>query len=637
MKNSAIRAEWMVAGIVPLVGLLFAAFTEHIWEDYWITFRASRNLAIGNGLVYTPGERLHTFTSPLGTLLPAGLSWLTGNQSDELVLWIFRFISLAALAGGSVLLFHMMQSLQLRRVSCWLTVALIGLDAKIVDFSINGMETGLLIFFLGLTIHGLIVAGSRQMWRIGVGWAGLMWTRPDSCIYITILGVGTLLFLSDRKSGKSPVAWGKLLFGAGLICAALYVSWFVWAWWYYGSPIPHTIIAKAANKPHLLPVDIITMMWTRPDSYIYIAILGVGALLFLSGKQSGKSPVAWGKLIFVACLICAALYVSRFVWAWWNHGSSSPHTTISNAASKPYLLPLNFITSLIKYPFKISSLQVIFLPGYSDHGGWPGILVFTNCALGLLASFAWLIPGLRPQTKLFSLAFFLGNFYLTAILKYFPPWYLPTVEVFGYLTAGFFFDQLLCLLPNLPRPRWDRGWFCNCLPKVMRIFAVALIIGQAAVMVCVARQLQVQQQLIENGVRRPLGLWLHDHARTTHDTVMLEPLGYIGYYSGLKMLDYPGLASKEMVEARKRLGPAKENFVYLQLKPDWLVLRPAERKHGIYVEVGGLRKYYDLVKVFDATDKINAVRWLPGRPYVEYDETFEIYHRKANISTNSPD
>ena len=549
MKIASIRTEWFVAGSVLFVGLFFAVFTQHAWEDYWITFRASRNLATGNGLVYTPGERLHTFTSPLGVLLPAALSWLTGNQSDQLVLWLFRLISLTALAGGIVLLFLMMQFLQLRRVSCWLTVALIGLDAKIVDFSINGMETGLLIFFLALTIHGLIVAGPRQMLRIGVGWAGLMWTRPDSCVYIAILGAGTLLFLSDRKSGRSPVAWRKLLFGAGLICAALYVGWFLWAWWYYGSPIPHTIIAKGTNKPPLLLV--------------------------------------------------------------------------------------NLIPELFSFPFSTSSLQFVFMPEYSDHGGWPEIVVVADNALGLLAAFAWLIPGLRPQTKLFSLAFFLGNFYLTAILKYYPAWYMPTVEVFGYLTFGLFFDQLLCLLPRLPQPRWAGGWLRH-FPKALRIGAVVIVIGHAALTVCVARQLQVQQQLIENGVRRPIGLWLRAHAQTPHDTVLLEPLGYIGYYSGLKMFDYPGLASREVVEARKRLGLSKENLAYLELKPDWLVLRPVESKHGFYVEVGGLRKYYQLVKVFDVTDKVNAVRWLPGRPYVEYDETFQIYHRKADIGTNSP-
>ncbi len=542
MKNGAIKPEWLVAGIVLFVGVVFAVCTQHVWEDYWITFRASRNLATGNGLVFTPGERLHTFTSPIGTLLPAGLSWLTGNHSDELVLWLFRFISLAALAGGIVLLLRLMQSLQLRRVSCWLTVALIGFDAKIIDFCINGMETGLLILFLALTVHGLVVAGPRQMWRIGGGWAGLMWTRPDSFIYIAILGAGTLLFLSDRKSGKSPVAWVKLLFFAGLICAALYVWWFVWAWSYYGSPVPHTIIAKAANKPPLLLVDLVTELFT--------------------------------------------------------------------------------------YPFSFSSLQVIFLPPYSDHGGWPEFLVIANTSMGLLAAFAWLVPGLRPQTKLFSLAFFFGNFYLTAVLKYFPPWYLPTVEVFGYLTIGFFFDQLLCAPPKLS-PREIGNWR-DRLPKFLRFAAVAMVIWQLALTICVARELQVQQQLIEDGLRRPIGLWLRAHARTPQDSVMLEPLGYIGYYSGLKMFDYPGLASQEMVDARKRLGPFKENLVYLELKPDWLVLRPQESEHGTYVEIGGLRKYYELVKVFDATDKINAVRWLPGKPYLQYDETFFIYHRKAD-------
>ena len=162
---------------------------------------------------------------------------------------------------------------------------------------------------------------------------------------------------------------------------------------------------------------------------------------------------------------------------------------------------------------------------------------------------------------------------------------------------------MLCLLPRLPQPRWAGGWLRH-FPKALRIAAVVIIIGQVALTVCVARQLQVQQQLIENGVRRPIGLWLRDHAQTPHDTVLLEPLGYIGYYSGLKMFDYPGLASREVVEARKRLGFSKENLAYIELKPDWLVLRPVESKHGFYVEVGGLRKDYQLVKVFDATDKI---------------------------------
>lgn len=221
------------------------------WEDYWITFRISRNFATGHGLVYTVGERLHSFTSPLGVLFPAGLSWITGNQSDDLVLWLFRLVSITSLAMGMVLLFRVLQSLQQNRIAVFFALALFGLDSKTVDFSINGMETGLLIFFLALTIQGLLVAGPRQVWRIGFGWAGLMWTRPDSCVYIFALGLGMILFPPNQAGGQTRKAWVKRLLMAGLVCTALYLPWFLWAWSYYGSPVPFTIVAKGVNAAPL--------------------------------------------------------------------------------------------------------------------------------------------------------------------------------------------------------------------------------------------------------------------------------------------------------------------------------------------------------------------------------------------------
>ena len=246
---------------------------------------------------------------------------------------------------------------------------------------------------------------------------------------------------------------------------------------------------------------------------------------------------------------------------------------------------------------------------------------------------AWLIPWLRPQTRLFSFAYFFGNYFLTAVLRFFSPWYLPAVAVLGYLSIGLIFDEALGLAVRWAQLGWTPGWFGQ-LPKILRVSAIGLVAGQAAMMVCVARQLQVQQELIENGLRRPMGLWLRDHARTPQDTVMLESLGYIGFFSGLKMLDYPGLASKEMVETRKRLGPNQENRAYLDLRPDWLVLRPEERDNAAYIDWRGLRKYYELIQVFDASDKVSAIRWLPGRFYVQYDQTFFVYHRKPDATVN---
>ena len=82
------------------IAAAFALATNHAWEDYYITFRVSKNLATGRGPVFTPGERVHAFTSPLNMLLPAALSYATGNRSDAAVLWLFRVISAASFAGA---------------------------------------------------------------------------------------------------------------------------------------------------------------------------------------------------------------------------------------------------------------------------------------------------------------------------------------------------------------------------------------------------------------------------------------------------------------------------------------------------------------------------------------------------------
>jgi len=69
--------------VVFTLALLFAAYTRHAWEDYYITYRCSKNLATGHGLVYTVGERVHAFTSPLNVLIPAALSVMTGNTRSS--------------------------------------------------------------------------------------------------------------------------------------------------------------------------------------------------------------------------------------------------------------------------------------------------------------------------------------------------------------------------------------------------------------------------------------------------------------------------------------------------------------------------------------------------------------------------
>ena len=369
---------------VVLMSLTFAIYTGHAWEDYWITFRASRNLATGHGLVFTPGERLHTFTSPLGALLPAALSWLTGNQNDDLVLWLFRLVSITALASAVVLFLQVLNRAAKHGIAVALGLAMVALDAKTVDFAINGQETGLVIFFLALSLHGFLVAGPRRVLRLGLGWAGLMWSRPDSAVYIGVLTIAALIFLPDPTAagrGRRELLLSYLK--AGLLCTVLYLPWFLWPWWYYGSPIPHTVIAKSTNCAPRLPFSLLRDF-----------------LLFPFALITGKVNLAW-----------------------------------------------------------------LFMPAYAVFGGWHYALSGVATALGLAAAFAWVVPLVQPGTRMLSLAFYTGLFFLGNVVPEVFPWYLPTVAALGYLTISLMFDQLLELAHRLPRLGWiadGSGILCRC-------------------------------------------------------------------------------------------------------------------------------------------------------------------------------
>jgi hypothetical protein len=84
-------------------------------------------------------------------------------------------------------------------------------------------------------------------------------------------------------------------------------------------------------------------------------------------------------------------------------------------------------------------------------------------------------------------------------------------------------------------------------------------------------------QLVEDGLRIPIARWFRAHARPT-DTLMLEPIGYIGYYSGLKILDTVGLVSPEVLPYWQRDVHSPLHSIWSRFQPEWILLRNGERQ-----------------------------------------------------------
>lgn len=528
----------LVFALVCLVAATFAVYTNHVWEDYYITYRAAKHLATGEGLVHNPGQRLHSFTSPLGVLLPAAASLATLNSSDAAALWIFRAIAIGALATAVVLLLATARRLGLSLPAGVFLGLCIATDAKTVDFTINGMETPFVVAFFAYAFWAMCTPGPRRWAHLGLAWGGLMWCRPDACIPIALLTTAVWLFNDPAKTGLSRRDWLPVLLRAAGVATVVYLPWFLFAWSYYGSPVPHTITAKA----------------------------------LLAGPKSLEG--FWMSLLA------------------FTHRINSPYAALDSMFAPPYLV----------------------------YGGWPDGPHVAARTVAALCAGLWLVGGLHRVTRALSFTYF-G---LCVYLNYFPPfpsaWYLILPATVAFLTLACTFDQLLGLTRQVARPGVRRALQAAVVLPVVAFLAQGVWFTYEA-----ARQLRAQQAIIENGIRRPVGEWLRANA-APGDTVFLEPLGYIGYFSGLRTYDFPGLSSPEVVAAIRQHGEKYAPLIR-ELNPQWLVLRPAEMAEIHKDDPQLLRSDYVPAKAFDRRREVEQLD-VQGRGYLFHDAAFMVFKRR---------
>ncbi len=527
-----------------LTSLAFAYYTQHAWEDWYITYRASKNLAIGNGLVFTIGERIHSFTSPLGTLIPAALNFLTGNSSDDLVLWLYRLLNFILRGFTAILLFKIANTLRLNVWATTFLIVMFFIDLKTVDFAINGMETGIVIFFLALTIYALITPINFRSLLLGVSWGGLMWSRPDSFIYIGAIAIGFLIFNPKISIKESRTDLAKLYSASAAITSLIYLPWLIWAWSYYGSFIPHTIVAKGLTT----------------------------------------DPLA------------------RFLFIFQDPAQS------------------------IKYFAK--TFQGVFLPAYYSMGGWPDSSELIGATFAFAAAIVCFVPKVRPITRTLSCVVLIAHIYLNVGMAFVYAWYFPMVAFLSAFVIALIIDQCLEIFDRHQSKSVNGEkniWFnADALTKSL---VVLMLISVMSLTLSATYQIRIQQAVVENN-RKNIGLWLRENASSPQDRVFLEPLGYIGFYSNLKMLDHPGLSSAEVVAATRKLGNNHYDKLIAYLQPEWLVLRPRAIKRIQKRNPKLLEETYSVAMDFDVSEKIASYHNLPGRGYLEWDQQFLLFRRR---------
>jgi hypothetical protein len=135
--------------------------------------------------------------------------------------------------------------------------------------------------------------------------------------------------------------------------------------------------------------------------------------------------------------------------------------------------------------------------------------------------------------------------------------------------------------------------------------------------------MRVEQQVIEEGNRMRVGLWLREHG-SIKDRVYLEPVGYIGYFSGLEIMDFPGLVCPKNTECIR----AGKTFTTIPevTKPEWIVLRTVEA--DAMSSQGYFAKEYELAQTLNVASELRRHEWIPGVKSLLVDSVFLVYRRR---------
>ena len=214
----------LLAIVVLAAGAFRIAPGPSTIDDAYITYRISGNIHSGNGFVYNPGERLQSSTAPMYALLLAGLRWFWGDLV-QISFWVNVLAGMAA-AG---LLFAIAKKIT---GSPWAAVCAVlpyAICPGSVIYAASGMETP---FFEMAAIAACAAFLFRKDW-IATALAGILpLIRPEGLLVSTLVGLGLI------------VAKRKRVWAYGAVALLPLVLWAAWAWWYFGSIVPHSVSEK---------------------------------------------------------------------------------------------------------------------------------------------------------------------------------------------------------------------------------------------------------------------------------------------------------------------------------------------------------------------------------------------------------
>ncbi len=524
-----------IAVLAVAVRLWMSQATHSTGEDFLITLRYAENIAAGRGFVYNPGERVLGTTTPLYTLLLAGAAWLGLNAA-----LVGKAVNILADGVTCFLLARLLARREIGQPIAGLFAALLyALSSTPINISIGGMETGLVTCVGMAAILAYVARNATALYLLG---ATLFLLRIDGLLLFAILAGG--LIWQERR-----IPWRAI--GLGLLLA---LPWLIFAFLYFGSPIPTSLVAKLTvyargveTSRHLILEAFATQFWTG-------LVQRILTLLFLFGMVSVALPNRPAPAARTSEDLTRGPSPSQ------GEGRGphplTPSPTLrergnGEAGSPPSLAG-----------------KGDWVLGQKQRGNGEASMATARVggqrAAGPTAA-GFSLPLGRLGFPLLWLLIYYGAMFVSRVPPFawyfLPPWplFLGIAALGGSWLAALMGQRLPAATRTRLRPAWLVGLAACGLFGLAHLRSVRADIAKT--------------QWQEDTLRVPIGRWLHAHARPD-ERILLEPIGYVGYYSQRPILDMIGLVSPEVFVSYRTPGYLAD--MVRRFRPAWLCLRPHE-------------------------------------------------------------
>lgn len=440
--------------------------------------------------------------------------------------------------------------------------------------------------FNAIRIAGALCGGLAVLYALGIA------IHPSILLprSLTLLVLGYLAFEHHQ------ILWGMSGMETQIVTAILLAS----------------IYFTIAEKPRALGISLGFCMLARPDFAFWTVISGLYVLA--RRPRTFLTTVTWAVAVYAPWIIFTCIHYGTPIpntitakglgyYTWWQE----PGLTFTDIKRN--------VWDRVTATYLPNTVFQTLGPCFGGHGTGFRALIADHglIANGMIAAAALgsAIALIRRQYAWWPPAFFVLVYavYYVFCVPYVFGWYVVPLAAAAVLLSA---RGLAAITAPWPPLR---------VPLVLAYLAVIM----AMLPITIPAEKRIQED-IENPVRKAMAQYLALTMKPG-ETVGGEPLGYLSYYSGHEVYDWPGLANRAVVQYSREHPHARTmNDMLEHFRPDYLVLRPYEYHYLEGHKGGWVNKDYELAAEFAANPA--AIAYIP-LIHTNQDTCFLVLHKRA--------